>query len=109
MVGDVTLSQPARGKVPPKDDPTTNKTKLQLESPYIWHKWHPKRIKLRKSRKKHHQVPQVSYHRSSHEEHRESKQISLRNRNKQEEPPKMGRQRKKSKEREGEIPRSNAK
>ena len=48
-------------------------------------------INLR-SRRLHHCVPQVSYHRRSHQEDRESKQINLICRNKQEESHKMRRQ-----------------
>ena len=38
MVGGETLSQPARGKDSPNNDPITTKTQLQPESPHKWHK-----------------------------------------------------------------------
>ena len=44
MVGRVTLIQPARGKDPPKNDPTTIKTQLHPKSQHKWHKGHHKSI-----------------------------------------------------------------
>ena len=86
-------NQPAGGKEPPKNDPTTGNAQLYPESQHKWHKGHPKSILFRRSRRLHHWIPQVSYHRSSHHKDRESKQINLRSRSKQEESPKMGRKR----------------
>ena len=85
----MTLSQPARNKDPPKNDPKTTKTQLQSESSHKWHKGYSKNIKLRKSETA--QVPQVSYHRRLYHKDRKSKQINLRSRNKQEGSPKVWR------------------
>ena len=84
-VGGVTLSQPAGGKDPMKNKPKTIKTQEHPENQHKWHKRHQKSIKFRRSRRLHHLIAQVSYHRSSHHKDRESKQINLRSRSKQEE------------------------
>ena len=54
LMGGVTLRQSAEGKDPPKNDSTTIKTQLHLESQHKWQKEHPKNIKLRRSRRLHH-------------------------------------------------------
>ena len=80
----VTFNQLARGKTPLRNDPTIIKTQLHPESQHKWHKGRSKTIKVRRSRRLHHLISQVSYHRNSHHKSRESKQINLRNRSKQE-------------------------
>ena len=65
-VGGVTLSQPAGGKDPMKNKPKTIKTQEHPENQHKWHKRHQKSIKFRRSRRLHHLIAQVSYHRSSH-------------------------------------------
>ena len=54
VVGEVTLSQPAAEKDPPKKDPTTIKTQLHPENQHKRHKGHPKSIKFRVSRRLYH-------------------------------------------------------
>ena len=54
VVGRMTLSQPAGGKDPPKNNPTTIKTQLHPENQHKWHKGHPKSIMFRRSRRLHH-------------------------------------------------------
>ena len=54
VVGGVTLSQPARGKNPPKNDPTTIKPQLHPGSQLKQHKGNPKSFRLRGSSRLHH-------------------------------------------------------
>ena len=54
MVGRVTLSQPAGGMDPRKNNPTIIKSQLHPENQHKWHKGHPKSIKFRRSRRLHH-------------------------------------------------------
>ena len=73
----VTLSLLAGGKDPPKKDTMTIKMQRHAESQ---HKWQPKTSELRRSRRLHHWISQVFYHRTSHQKPRESEQINLRSR-----------------------------
>ena len=54
MVGRETLSKPAGGKDPTKNNPTTIKTQLYPQNQHKWHKGHPKNFKFGRSRKLYH-------------------------------------------------------
>ena len=86
----------AGGKDSPKNDTTKIRTQLHPQKKHTWHKGHPKSIKFRRSRRLQYCITQVCYlcyHRSSHHKDRESNQINLRSRSKQEDSPKKtGRQ-----------------
>ena len=93
VVNGVTLSQPARGKNPTKNIPTKTKIQLQPESPHKQHKGHPKSIQLRRTKRLHHWVPLVSYHRRPpHKEGNQSRTIYYSETNKKKSP-KLGRKR----------------
>ena len=110
VVGDVTLSQPSGGKDSPKNDPITTKAQLQPDISYKCHKWHLKSIQLRIWRRLHQWVPQVFYHRRSHHEDKEWKQIKLIHRKKKRRVTWNGETKKQSPiERKRGIPRKSAK
>ena len=73
----LTLIKPPGGKDPPKKDPTITKNQRHTQSQ---HKPQPQISKIRRSRRLHHGISQIFYHRSLHHKSRGSEQSNLRSR-----------------------------